>query len=64
MSENSDCVVVILSEETGAISLAESGELTRNYTKDSLIKALEERILWNKQESKKPLWRRKRRAEK
>ena len=64
MSENSDCVVVILSEETGAISLAESGELTRNYTQDSLIKALEERIRWNKQESKKPIWRRKRRAEK
>lgn len=60
MSENSDSVVVILSEETGAISLAESGELTRNYTRESLVKALQERILWNAQEVKKPLWRRKR----
>lgn len=60
MSENSDSVVIILSEETGVISLAESGELTRNYTKESLEKALKERILWNSQEEKKPIWRRKR----
>ena len=40
MSENSDAVVVIVSEETGKISLAVEGNLTRNLTKDSLNKAL------------------------
>lgn len=57
MSENSDSVVIILSEETGAISVAEAGELTRNFTSESLEKTLKERILWNDQEEKKPIWR-------
>ena len=59
MSENSDAVVVIVSEETGTVSIAESGELTRNYSHETLVKALEDRILWNQQEAKKPIWRRK-----
>ena len=31
MSENSDAVVVVVSEQTGIISIAYKGELTRNY---------------------------------
>ncbi len=50
MSENSDAVVVILSEETGMISVAEGGELQRNYTPETLAKTLAERMLWNTQE--------------
>jgi len=41
MSENSDAVVVIVSEETGVISLAYEGRLTRGYTKDTLQKTLQ-----------------------
>ncbi len=59
MSENSDAVVVIVSEETGTVSIAEGGELTRNYSHETLVKALEDRILWSQQEAKKPIWRRK-----
>ncbi len=59
MSENSDAVVVIVSEETGTVSIAEGGELTRNYSHETLVKALENRILWSQQEAKKPIWRRK-----
>lgn len=51
MSENSDAVVIILSEETGAISIADGGELKRNFTRESLIKTLEERILWSDEEA-------------
>lgn len=40
MSENSDAVVVIVSEETGTISIALNGNLTRNLTGDTLKKAL------------------------
>lgn len=50
MSENSDAIVVILSEETGTISVAEGGELQRNFTPETLAKTLADRILWNSQE--------------
>ena len=36
MSENSDAVVVIVSEETGTISTAVEGKLTRDYTPETL----------------------------
>lgn len=40
MSEQSDAVVVVVSEETAQISIAVNGVLTRNYTKESLRNAL------------------------
>ena len=45
MSENSDAIVVVVSEETGNISVAENGELTRGYSKDSLKRLLDNRLL-------------------
>ena len=36
MSEESDCVVVVVSEETGAIALAVGGKLERNLTPEQL----------------------------
>lgn len=39
-SENSDAVVVVVSEETGTVSLAFEGVLYRDYTKDALLAAL------------------------
>ncbi|HHW46223.1 MAG TPA: TIGR00159 family protein [Clostridiales bacterium] len=50
MSENSDAIVVVVSEETGIISVAENGKLTRDYNtitlrerlKDSLIQDLDD----------------------
>ena len=40
MSEQSDALVVIVSEETGAISVAESGMLKRHLTRDTFEKLL------------------------
>ncbi len=53
MSEVSDSVVIIVSEETGTISVAENGSLTRFYTKDTLRKLLTERLIPEKPEGKK-----------
>ena len=53
MSEVSDAVVVVVSEETGTISVAENGSLTRFYTKDTLRKLLLQRLIPEKPEIKK-----------
>jgi diadenylate cyclase len=47
MSENSDAILLTVSEETGNISLTTNGVLKQNYTKDSLRKELEKVILSN-----------------
>lgn len=58
MSENSDAVIVVVSEETGTISVAENGEISRGYDRDGLKKYLRDRLLNDKMTrtaaSKKP----------
>ena len=44
MSENSDAVVIVVSEETGQISVAINGVLTRDYTREKLKELLEKEI--------------------
>lgn len=41
MSEDSDAVVVVVSEETGQISVVVNGVITRNYTRETLRSVLE-----------------------
>lgn len=45
MSEVSDAVVIAVSEETGMVSVAENGTLTRGFTKESLIRLLTARLI-------------------
>lgn len=45
MSEVSDAIVVVVSEETGVISVAENGELIRNFSGVTLKKYLTERLI-------------------
>lgn len=55
MSENSDALVLIVSEETGNISIAEAGQLVRDYNKDTLKKRLEEELIHEEKPSRKKL---------
>lgn len=41
ITENSDCITIIVSEETGIISVARSGKIRRNYTGASISALLE-----------------------
>ena len=45
ISEQSDAVVLIVSEETGVISLAVNGILLREFTREELIKKLEQFLI-------------------
>ena len=45
MSEDSDAVVVVISEETGQISIAIGGRLTRNYNRLTLAETLEKELV-------------------
>lgn len=45
LSEVTDAVIIVVSEETGNISIALNGSLTRNLSRDTLEKALEKIII-------------------
>ena len=53
MSENSDAIVVVVSEETGVISLAKSGVLIRRMDRQNLFNMLEREIVPPEGEQKK-----------
>lgn len=48
ISEQSDAVVLIVSEETGVISLAVNGILLRDFTREELIKKLEQFLIYDR----------------
>lgn len=56
MSENSDAIVVIVSEETGIISVAEDGELQRDFDRLTLESHLKSRLIQQKSNSKHGLF--------
>lgn len=53
ISEVSDAIVVVVSEETGVISVAENGNLTRNYSGVTLRKYLTEQLIKTAPENSK-----------
>jgi len=60
ITEVSDCIAIVVSEESGKISFALGGGLTRNLTPDTLRKALNKNLLDKIEPNKKlTLWRAK-----
>ena len=53
ISENSDAVAIIVSEESGKISIALDGDLTRNLTVETLKKALHKTLQLNREKKSK-----------
>ena len=53
ISEVSDAVVVVVSEETGIISVAEDGEISRGFSRDSLLELLKTKFFPDKPEEKR-----------
>ena len=51
MSENSDAIVIVVSEETGAISVAENGVLKSGFTRESLHQLLTKRLITASEET-------------
>lgn len=56
MSENSDAVVLVLSEESGELSLAVSGVLKQNYSHESLRLALRNMLIVQEPDNEKKRW--------
>ena len=57
MSEQSDALVVIVSEETGAISVAEDGMLKRHLNSSTFDKILHSELVLDESESNKSIWK-------
>lgn len=55
LSEVSDAIVIVVSEETGMISMARDGKLARNYDKESLAEELKRLLLPEEKKVKIPV---------
>ena len=55
MSENSDAVVVVVSEETGSISVAVEGILKRHLTEETFERILRNELLTDSEENQPKL---------
>lgn len=53
MSENSDAIIIVVSEETGTISVAQNGNLERGYSRDGLKKLLRTKLIPDKEKVEK-----------
>lgn len=58
MTENSDAIVLIVSEETGTISIAFNGQITRNYTAESAFDFIKEKLVYENDQDSDTIFKR------
>ena len=58
MTENSDAIVLVVSEETGTISVAFNGQITRNHTVESAFDVIKEKLVKNNEQEADTLFKR------
>lgn len=58
MTENSDAVVLIVSEETGIISIAFNGQITRNHTVESAFEIIKDKLVFDSEQENDNLFNR------
>lgn len=58
MTENSDAIVLIVSEETGTISIAFNGQIARNYTVESAFNEIKDKLVNDKEQENDSLLKR------
>lgn len=64
MSEVSDAIIIVVSEETGMISIAENGSLERGFDREKLCTYLRNKLITETPDSKKPKKQRANRGKK
>lgn len=57
MTENSDAIVLIVSEETGTISIAFNGQITRNYSVESAFNEIKDKLVNDKEQENDSLFK-------
>ncbi len=58
MTENSDAIVLVVSEETGTISLAFNGQITRNHTPESAFEIIKDKFVSGSEQDSDTLFKR------
>ena len=58
MTENSDAIVLIVSEETGIISVAFNGQITRNHTVESAFEEIKDKLVNDSEQETDSLFKR------
>ena len=58
MTENSDAVVLVVSEETGTISVTFNGQITRNHTVESAFDVIKEKLVSDNEQDSDTLFKR------
>lgn len=58
MTENSDAIVLVVSEETGTISVTFNGQITRNHTVESAFEVIKEKLVFDDEQDNDTVFKR------
>lgn len=58
MTENSDAIVLVVSEETGTISVTFNGQITRNHSVESAFEVIKEKLVYENEQDNDTIFKR------